>query len=578
MARMYIATVPNRNSPPAILLRESYRDGDKVKTRTLTNLTDWPPHKIEALRAVLKGATPQAPLKDAFEIIRSRPHGHVAAALGTLQRLGLDALISPKRNRDRDLVVSMIVARIIEPTSKLALARGLDTQTLHSTLGETLGLEQASVDELYEAMDFVLGRQESIEKALAKRHLVDGALVLYDVTSTYFEGRHCPLARLGYSRDGKRDKLQIVFGLLTDARGCPVAVEVFEGNTADPKTLWSQVEKILRRFGLSRVILVGDRGMITSARIKEDLKKCSGVEWITTLRGPAIKKLLAQGAIQLSLFDERDLVEITSHDYPGERLIVCKNPLLANERERKREDLLKATENELAKIAVATSRQKNRLQGKDAIALRVGKVLGQYKVAKHFRLEITDSAFRYERNQEAIDAESMLDGLYVIRTRLPKEALGTNETVLAYKRLAQAERAFRSMKTVDLKVRPIHHRLAERVRAHVFLCMLAYYVEWHMREKLASILFDDDDKTSAETLRSSVVAKAQRSPRAKNKALTKTTDDGHPVHSLQTLLKDLATIVKNRVQPKQTDLPPFDMITTPTPLQRHALDLLAVRP
>src|SRR5262245_47492301 len=574
---MYVATVANRNSPPAILLRESYREGDKVKTLTLANLTYWPPHKVETLRAALKGAMPQAPLKDSFEIIRSRPHGHVAAALGTLQRLQLDTLISTKRNRNRDLIVSMIVARIIEPTSKLALVRGLEEQTLHSTLGETLDLEKVGVDELYEAMDFVLERQESIENALAKRHLADGALVLYDVTSTYFEGRHCPLARLGHSRDGRRDKLQIVFGLLTDSRGCPVAVEVFEGNTADPKTMRSQVEKILRRFKLSRVILVGDRGMITSARIKEDLKKCSGVEWITTLRGPAIKKLLAQEAIQLSLFDERDLIEITSDDYPGERLIVCKNPLLAEERKRKREDLLKATENELAKIAAATSRQKNRLQGKGTIALRVGKVLGRYKVAKHFQLEISDSVFRYERDQKTIDTESMLDGLYVIRTRLSKEAFGTDETVLAYKRLAQAERAFRSMKTVDLKVRPIHHRLAERVRTHVFLCMLAYYVEWHMREKLASILFDDDDKPSAEKLRLSEIGRAQRSPRARAKAHTKTTDDGKPVQSLQSLLKDLATIVKNRVQPRRADLPPFDMITTPTPLQRHALDLLAVR-
>lgn len=572
---MYVATVPNRSSPPAVLLRESYRDGDKVKTRTLANLTDWPPQQVEALRAVLKGASALTPIQEAFEIIRSRPHGHVAAALGSLQRLGLDALISPKRSRERDLVVSMIVARIIEPQSKLAHARGLNEQTLHSTLGEVLGLEQASVDELYEAMDFVLDRQESIENALAKRHLEDGALVLYDLTSTYFEGRHCPLARLGHSRDGKRDKLQIVFGLLTDGRGCPVAVEVFEGNTADPKTLGPQVEKLRRRFGLSRVILVGDRGMITSARIREDIQKTSGVEWITTLRGPAIKKLVAQGAIQLSLFDDRDLAEITSDDYPDERLIVCKNPLLADERKRKREDLLKATEKELAKVVAATSRKKNRLRGKAAIGLRVGKIIGRYKMAKHFHLEITDAAFRYRRLQESIDAEAMLDGLYVIRTRIPKDALGTDDAVLAYKRLAQVERAFRSMKTVDLKVRPIHHRLPERVRAHVFLCMLAYYVEWHMLERLAPILFRDDDKPNAEKLRASVVAKAQRSPSANRKALLKSTDDGHPVHSLQTLLADLATIVKNRVQPKAA-LPSFDMTTTPTPLQRRALELLAV--
>ena len=574
---MYVATVPNRNSPPAILLRESYREGEKVRTRTLANLTDWPRHRIEALRAVLKGATPQALLKDAFEIIRSRPHGHVAAALGTLRRLGLDTLIGSKRSRERDLVVAMIVARIIEPTSKLALARGLDRQTLDSTLGEALGVEQASADELYEAMDGLLARQESIEDALAKRHLSDGTLVLYDVTSTYFEGRHCPLARLGHSRDGKRDKLQIVFGLLTDGEGCPVAVEVFEGNTGDPKTLPAQIHKVRHRFGLSRVVLVGDRGMITSARIEEDLKKAPGIEWITALRGPAIQKLMASGAIQLSFFDERDLVEISSADYPGERLIVCRNPLLAAERKRKREDLLRATERELSKIEAAVSRQKNKLRGESRIALRVGRVLGRFKVGKHFRLKITDSTFEFSRDQESIDAEAMLDGLYVIRTRLPQKMLGAEETVLAYKGLAQAERAFRSLKTVDLKVRPIHHRLEERVRAHVFICMLAYYVEWHMRRQLAPILFDDDDKQEAQKLRASVVAKARRSARATAKARHKITEDGWPVHSFHTLLKDLATITENRIQPTQPGLPAFDRVTTPTPLQAKALELLHVR-
>ena len=425
-------------------------------------------------------------------------------------------------------------------------------------------------------MDFVLDRQEAIENALAKRHLSDGTLVLYDVNSTYFEGRHCPLARLGHSRDGKRDKLQVVFGLLTDAEGRPVAVEVFEGNTGDPKTLPSQVRKIRERFGLPRVILVGDRGMITSARIEEDLKTCPGIEWITALRGPAIKRLVAQGAVQLSLFDDRDLFEITSVDYPGERLIVCRNPLLADERKRKRGDLLTATEKELAKISAATSRQRNRLRGKDNIGLRVGKVLGRYKVAKHFCIEITDSSFRYARDPQSIEAEALLDGLYVIRTRLAQEALDAEETVLAYKRLAQVERAFRSMKTVDLKVRPIHHHLSQRVRAHVFLCMLAYYVEWDMRRRLAPMLFDDDDRENARRERQSVVAKSERSARAQAKALFKTTEDGRPVHSFQTLLKDLATITKNRVRPKQTGLPDFEVIATPTPLQARALKLLDV--
>jgi transposase len=534
MEGMYVATVPNRDSPPAILLRESYRDGDKVKTRTLANLTGWPRPKVEALRAVLKGATPRAPLKDAFDIVRSRPHGHVAATLGTLRRTGLETLIAPKRSRERDLVTAMLVARIIEPGSKLALARELGARTLTSSLGEILGLEQASADEIYEAMDWLLLRQDAIEDALAKKHLADGTLVLYDVTSTYFEGCHCPLARLGHSRDGKRDKLQIVFGLLTDGEGCPVAVEVFAGNTGDPRTLLSQIQKLRERFGLTRVVLVGDRGMITSARIEEDLKKAPGVEWITALRGPAIQKLVASSAIQLSLFDERDLVEIASPDYPGERLIVCRNPLLAAERKRKREDLLRATEGELSKIGAAVSRPKNKLRGEGKIALRVGKVLGRYKVGKHFRLKITDSTFDYSRDQGSIDAEAMLDGLYVIRTRLPKKTLGAEETVLAYKRLAAAERAFRSLKTVDLRVRPIHHRLEERVRAHVFLCMLAYYLEWHMRRELAPILFDDDDKQEAQELRDSVVAKAQRSTRAMAKARDKATEDGQPVHSFQT--------------------------------------------
>jgi transposase len=433
------------------------------------------------------------------------------------------------------------------------------------------------VDELYEAMDFLLTRQETIENALAKRHLSNGTMVLYDVSSTYFQGRHCPLARLGHSRDGRKDRPQIVFGLLTDGEGRPVAVEVFAGNTGDPTTLRAQVEKIRDRFGLSRVILVGDRGMITQARIEKDLKPFPGIEWITALRGPAIQKLLAEGSIQLSLFDERDLVEITSDDYPDERLIVCKNPLLADERKRKREDLLRATERDLDKIVAATARQKRALRGQDKIGLRVGKVLGRYKVGKHFQLAITDSTFRYERDQKAIDEEAMLDGLYVIRTRLSREILGAEATVLAYKQLAHVERAFRSIKTVDLNVRPIHHRLAERVRAHIFLCMLAYYVEWEMRHKLAPLLFDDDDKPKADRLRTSAVAKAERSSRARAKAQSKTTEDGQPAHSFQTLLRDLATISKNRVQPKQSGMPAFDVTTTPTPLQAEALRALEVR-
>lgn len=575
---MYVASIPNRNSPPAILLRESYREDGKVKNRTLANLSDWPPAKLEALRAVLRGATNIAALQDAFEIVRSRPHGHVAAVLGTLHRLKLHMLIVPKRSRERELCVAMIVGRILNPRSKLALARALRPETRHSTLGELLGLGEVDEDELYEAMDWLLPRQERIESALAKRHLNEASLVLYDVSSTYFEGRHCPLARLGYSRDGKHDKLQIVFGLLTNAEGCPVAVEVFEGITADPKTLPAVLEKICGRFALKELVLVGDRGMITRARIEQDLKKAPGLSWITALRGPAIRKLAEGGWLQLSLFDEKDLAEITSPDYPDERLIVCRNPLLAEERQRKREELLAATEKELQKVAAATSRASRRLKGQDKIGVRVGRVLGRFKMAKHFSIEISEQGLRYSRNQPRIDAEAALDGIYVIRTNLPNQRMASEDAVRSYKRLAAIERAFRCLKTVDLKIRPINHRREERVRAHVLLCMLAYYVEWHMRRALAPILFDDDDKAGAEALRRSVVAPAQRSPRAQLKAFTKRTEDGLPVTSFQDLLRDLATLTKNQVQPKQVNIKAFDKITPPTPLQHKAFTLLGVSP
>jgi len=573
---MFVAVVPNRNSPPAILLRESYREGGKVKSRTLANLSRWPPEKVEALRQALRGGGAGRLLQEAFAITRSRPHGHVAAALGTLRRLGLDTLIAPRRSRERDLCSGLIVARILEPRSKLATARFLDAETLHCSLGEALGVEAVDEDDLYAAMDWLLPRQERVEQALAQRHLSEGTLALYDLTSTYFEGRHCPLARRGYSRDGKRGTLQIVFGLLTNASGCPVAVEVFEGNTSDPDTVAGQVRRMRERFHLQRVVLVGDRGTLTSARIREDLRPVPGVEWITALRAPAIRKLVEGGALQLGLFDERDLAEITSPDYPGERLIVCRNPLLAEERARKRADLLAATEKELDKVVAATQRPKNRLKGQEKITLRVGAVLGRFKMAKHFRLQITAGSFRYERDRAGIAAEAALDGIYIIRTSVSKEALSSEEAVRAYKRLAAVERAFRSLKSVDLKVRPIHHRDPDRVRAHVLVCMLAYYVEWHMREGLAPILFDDHDQAAGERLRSSVVAPAQRSPQAQDKARSKRTDDDLPVQSFQSLMRDLATVVKNRVQPKDEGVPAFDMITSPTTLQQRALDLLGV--
>jgi len=573
---MYVATIPNRNSPPAILLRESYREGAKVRNRTLANLSRWPAHKIESLRAVLRGETAPAALEQGFEIVRTLPHGHVAAVLGTLRRLGLDSVLATKRSRPRDLCEAMIVGRLIEPRSKLALVRSLGEQTLSSSLAQVLGVSDANADELYEAMDWLLERQERIETALAKRHLTEGTLVLYDVSSTYFEGRHCPLARIGHSRDGRFDRPQIVFGLLTDAEGCPVATEVFDGNTGDPKTVLAQVKKLRERFSLERVVLVGDRGMITSARIEEDLKQAPGLEWITALRGPAIRKLVDTGALDVSLFDVRDLAEISSPDYPGERLIVCRNPLLAAERKRKREDLLQATEKELEKVAVATRRGKNSLHGKDKIGLRVGRVLGRFKMGKHFKLQIADERFGYQRNQDTIAQEAALDGIYVIRTSVALATLSPEDAVLSYKRLAHVEQAFRSLKTVDIKLRPIHHHLADRVRAHVFICMLAYYVEWHMRRALAPILFEDDDKPSAARRRRSAVAKALRSEKADRKAQTKLTADGSPVHSFQTLLEDLATVAKNTLQPKDGSAKPFEMITNPTHLQQRALDLLGV--
>jgi transposase len=574
---MYIETVPNHGSRPTVLLREGWREAGKIKKRTIANLTDWPEHKVRALAAVLKGDAVVGDLHSAFEITRSRPHGHVAAVLGTLRRLQLDRVIARAATRERDLSVALIAARLIAPSSKLAFTRGLSAETVTSTLGEQLEVENADEDECYRAMDWLLARQESIENALAKRHLTDGTVVLYDVTSTYFEGRACPLAKLGHSRDGKKDKLQIVVGLLTNGEGCPVAVEVFEGNTADPKTLTSQVTKLRERFGLKRVVLVGDRGMITDARIRDDLSSVEGLDWITSLRAPAIAALVASGSLQLSLFDQKDLAEISAPAYPGQRLVVCKNPLLAEERGRKRQELLAATERELAVVAKAVARPKRALRGKEQIGLRVGKVVGHYKMAKHFKLTITDDSFGYERDQESIASETALDGIYVVRTNVSADRLASDEVVRSYKGLAAIERAFRSLKTVDLHIRPIYHHKADRVRAHVLVCMLSYYVEWHMRCAWAPLLFDDEDKPAGDALRSSVVAPAQRSPSAQDKANTKRTAQGDPVHSFVTLIQDLATLVKNRVQPAAENTDSFDIITKPTPSQKQALDLLKVR-
>ncbi len=572
---MYVAVVPNRASPPAVLLRESYREGDKVKNRTIANLSKWPPDKVEALRAVLRGDK-LAPAGEGIEIVRAVPHGHVIAAIGTMKRIGLDALLPAAPERKRNLAMALIVARLIDPESKLATARALDEETASHSLGALLGLGQVSANDVYQALDWLGEQQARIEKALARRHLSEGTLVLYDLTSTYLEGRRCPLGRHGYSRDGRSDKLQIVFGVLCTQEGCPVAVEVFAGNAGDPSTVPAQIVKLKQRFGLSRIVMVGDRGMLTQARLREDLDP-AGLDWITALRAPAIQALAADaGPLQLSLFDDRDLAEIISPDYPGERLIVCRNPALAAERTRKRLDLLAATERDLQKIQKRVRRSRNPLKGAAAIGEAVGAVLGRRKMAKHFLRTVADDHFAFERDLAGIEAEAKLDGIYVLRTSLAKDELDAAGTVRAYKGLARVERAFRSIKTVDIEVRPVFHWAEDRVRAHVFLCMLAYHLEWRMRQALAPILFDDHDRAGAEAQRNSPVAKARVSEAAKRKAHAKRTDDGLPVHSFRSLLADLATLTRNRVRFGNGQI--ATILATPTPTQNRALQLLGVTP
>ena len=574
---MYIESVPNRNSPPAILLRESYRDAGKIKKRTIANLSDWPTEIVEGLRTLLKGGKVAPADQESIIVRRALPHGHVAAVLGTLRNIGLDRMLGPPRNRCRDLVIAMIVARLIAPASKLATARMLDPLTASSSLGEVIGLGPVDEDELYVALDWLGERQEAIEKALARKHLHDGTLVLYDVSSSYVEGRCCELARLGYNRDGKKGKLQIVYGLLCAADGCPVAIEVFEGDTGDPRTLAAQIDKVKKRFALERVALVGDRGMITQARLDAEIAP-AGLDWITALRAPAIRTLVEAGALQMSLFDQRDMAAITSPDYPGERLIVCRNPDLARERTRKREDLLAATEADLAVIAAAVRRARNPLRGEAEIALKVGAVVNRHKVAKHFELSIGEASFSFHRKTEAIAAEAALDGIYVVRTNLPKKLLDDAATVGAYKSLARVERAFRSLKTVDIHLRPIFHWTTPRVRAHVLLCMLAYHVEHHMRARLAPMLYDETDHEAAAALRASIVAKAERSEAARRKQTTGLTDDGLPVHSFQSLLADLATYARIQATTALNDKYVFTLHTRPTPIQQRAFKLLALNP
>jgi transposase len=563
---MYIATVPNRGSPPAILLRAGYREDGKVKNRTLANLSQWPPPKIDLLRRLLRDE-PLAPAAALFDVAASAHHGHVQAVRTTMQRLGFDALLASRPSRERDLVVAMVAARILEPDSKLATTRWWHTTTLPADLG----VSDADEDALYEAMDWLLERQAAIERKLAARHLRAGGFVLYDLTSSYFEGTRCPLAAFGHNRDGKKGKLQVNYGLLTDVRGCPVAVSVFKGNTGDPSTLLPAVQRVRARFGIEQLVVVGDRGMISQTQITA-LQALAGVDWLTALKTGAIRDLVADGHLQLGLFDERNLFELTHPDFPDERLVACRNPELAKLRAHKRQALLAATVKELDKVRGMVAR--GTLKGRDAIGVRVGKVVNKYKVAKHLRLEIQDDRVAFQIDEARVAAEAALDGIYVIRTSVSSARLDAADTVRHYKRLSDVERAFRSLKTIALKVRPIRHRLEARVRAHIFLCMLAYYVEWHMREAWRPLLFSDEEQAAKQTR--DPVAPAQRSAAALRKIHTKVLDDGTAVHSFSTLLKDLSRIVRNvcRLRGASSDAPTFELVTTPNATHQRAYDLL----
>jgi transposase len=575
---VYIETIPNRNSPPAILLREGYRENGKVVKRTLANLSHWDAQLVENFRILLKGGVAVESASSVLSIERSLPHGHVAAVLGAARGSGSAQWFGSAPQELQPLLQAMLVARVLEPASKLATHRALHDDTASSSLGRVLGVGQCTVDDLYRALDWLHEAQPAIERRLARQHLVGSTLVLYDLTSTWLTGRCCTLAARGHSRDGKRDDPQIVFGLVCTAEGCPIAVEVFKGNTADPATVAAQVAKLKERFGIERIAWVGDRGMLTSARIEQVLKP-QGMDWVSSLRAPQIAQLAAErGPFQPSLFDERNLLELTSQHFPGERLVVCRNPALAEERARKRLELLAATEAELAKIAAAAQRTRNPLRGEQAIALRVGRVIERFHMAKHIVLTITDTGLSWTRKDEAIAAEAALDGLYVIRTSLSKDKLDANSAVAAYKSLAHVERAFRSMKTVDLHVRPVFHYSEQRVRAHVFLCMLAYYVEWHMRARLKPMLFDDEDLDEASATRASSVAKAVRSDHAKAKDASKLADDGLPVHSFRTLLKDLATLTYNIARTGANPLAQIVITSRPTPIQAKAFELLGLSP
>jgi len=562
---MHIHIVPNRGSTPTVLLRESYREGSKVGKRTLANLSSLSAAQIEAMRAALRGEV-LAPLAQPFEITASRSHGHVQAVALTMQRLGLASLLGPSC-RERDHVLAMLASRIVAPHTKLATTRWWHT----TTLADDFGVTEADEDDLYAAMDWLLARQDAIQKRLAARHLREGGLVLYDLSSSYFEGSCCPLAKLGYSRDGRRGMLQVNYGLLTDPRGCPVAVSVYEGNVSDSQTLMPEVKRVREEFGVEQLVIVGDRGMISNKAIDE-LRESEGVAWITALKSVSIRALIEQGQLQLDLFDERNLLELSSPDYPGELLVACRNVQLAKLRAHKRLELLAATERNLDKIKARVDA--GRLAGQDAIGVCVGKVINQYKVAKHFELNIGDDSFSHARKHEGIAVEAALDGIYITRTSLSAEQMDAPDCVRNYKSLANVERAFRSLKTIDLKVRPIHHRTADRVRSHIFLCMLAYYVEWHMREAWRELMFADAQLQAKATR--DPVAPAKRSKAALAKVARHTLDDGTPAHSFSTLMAELATIVSNtcRMLTAGPNAPTFQVLTTPNAKQQCAFALL----
>ncbi len=569
---MYIEIVPNRNSPPAVLLREGWREGSKTRKRTLANLSHWPQPKIDSFRRLLQDEPLVSP-QDLFCTYQTLPHGHVEAILRAMRKLGLDSLLAAKGCRERDLVMAMIAARLLHPCSKLATTREWHT----TTLAEELSVADATEDDLYQAMDWLLDRQPRIEKKLAARHLSEDCLVLYDVSSSYYEGHTCPLAQYGHDRDGKKGLPIIVYGVMTDGEGRPIAVEVYPGNTGDPTTVADQVEKLRDRFQLSRVVLVGDRGMLTQPQI-EKMKMHPGLGWITALTSVAIRGLLEAGALQLSLLDEANLAEITSPDYPGERLMVCHNPLLEEERGRKRRELLEATETALTKVGKQVARRKKKPLKEAEIAMKVGKVLGHYKMGKHFLYTIGEGKFQWSRREQTIEQEAKLDGIYVIRTSESVERLSAADTVRSYKSLAQVERAFRTLKGMDLLIRPIRHRTEDRVPAHIFLCLLAYYVEWHLRRAWAPLLFEDEQLPELRRLRDPILP-ATGSPSAQEKKLTRQTADGFQVNSFDTLMAALASRARVTYGLKSEEsTPSFQQVPEPTPLQAKAYALLELLP